>query len=101
MRLLGRSSRGESRCRKIVGSTPTVVTWSQECREGYWLLCNSSSVGRVRPCQGRCRGFESRLLLQARREVNSANGQGLAALNPADRVSLLEEQRAWPPGSVM
>src|SRR5208283_1880544 len=27
-------------------------------------LCGSNSVGRVRPCQGRCRGFESRLPLQ-------------------------------------
>ena len=26
--------------------------------------CRSSSVGRARPCQGRGRGFESRLLLQ-------------------------------------
>ena len=28
------------------------------------LICGSNSVGRVRPCQGRCRGFESRLPLQ-------------------------------------
>ena len=27
-------------------------------------LCESSSVGRARPCQGRGRGFESRLSLQ-------------------------------------
>jgi hypothetical protein len=28
------------------------------------LLRGSNSAGRVRPCQGRCRGFESRLPLQ-------------------------------------
>ena len=28
--------------------------------------CESSSVGRARPCQGRGRGFESRLSLNAR-----------------------------------
>lgn len=27
-------------------------------------LCESSSVGRARPCQGRGRGFEPRLSLQ-------------------------------------
>src|ERR1035437_60301 len=33
--------------------------------EGKWMfpLGGSNSVGRVRPCQGRCRGFESRLPL--------------------------------------
>ena len=30
----------------------------------YCCLRGSNSVGRVRPCQGRCRGFESRLPLQ-------------------------------------
>src|SRR5690242_21941124 len=28
-------------------------------------LSGSNSAGRVRPCQGRCRGFESRLPLQS------------------------------------
>ena len=30
--------------------------------------CESSSVGRARPCQGRGRGFESRLSLEGRSE---------------------------------
>ena len=31
--------------------------------------CESSSVGRARPCQGRGRGFESRLPLRCRRKA--------------------------------
>ena len=29
-----------------------------------WLFCGSSSAGRALPCQGSCRGFESRLPLK-------------------------------------
>ena len=39
--------------------------------EKYWKLRESSSVGRARPCQGRGRGFESRLPLKIKKSVVS------------------------------
>src|SRR5262245_26355815 len=40
---------------------------------GVSVLSGSNSAGRVRPCQGRCRGFESRLPLQKRLPVRNPN----------------------------
>ena len=34
------------------------------------FICDSGSVGGVRPCQGRGRGFESRLSLSRKRATN-------------------------------
>ena len=54
------------------------------------LICGSNSVGRVRPCQGRCRGFESRLPLQ--------NIQQFARENPIyRRGSQVVRQRSAKP----
>jgi hypothetical protein len=45
---------------------------------GFFLrefICESSSVGRARPCQGRGRGFESRLSLNMERKFHVVYGR--------------------------
>ncbi len=45
------------------GSIPALSTKSLYLIQQTYYQCESSSVGRARPCQGRGREFESRLSL--------------------------------------
>ena len=47
------------------------IPFAGRADEKYWKLRESSSVGRARPCQGRGRGFESRLPLKMKKSVVS------------------------------
>ena len=56
------------RCSSMVEHQPSKLnTWvrfpSPALKMNIYLLCASGSVGGARPCQGRGRGFESRLAL--------------------------------------
>ena len=44
----------------------TLYLHSEEMTLDIFINCESSSAGRARPCQGRGRGFESRLSLHYR-----------------------------------
>ena len=53
------------------GFAETSIGWivlicSQECSYSFFILRGNSSVGRAQPCQGWCRGFESRFPLKSR-----------------------------------
>ena len=61
---------------RVIGSSPiTPTTIFGDGLNGIWFvfeICGSSSVGRALPCQGSCRGFESRFPLQKKEnEMNS------------------------------
>ena len=62
---------------------------------GFFRAGGSNSAGRVRPCQGRCRGFESRLPLQK----SSAHTRTKTTLTPPPPCNILHlkfERNGWP-----